>query len=151
VSNLEINSKQLFSEIKQLIEESRSTVAQTVNSALTTTYWNIGKKINDEILQNERAAYGKQIVASLSRQLSLEFGKSFTEKNLRRMIQFNEAFSDFEIVASLMRQLSWTHFTLLIPIKTDLEREFYSQMCRIENWSVRTLRKKIDKNKNINE
>lgn len=64
--------------------------------------------------------------------------------NLRRMIQFSEVFPDEEIVASLMRQLSWTHFTVLIPIKNDIQRDFYSQMCRIENWSVRTLRKKID-------
>jgi len=144
VTNLEINSKQLFSEIKKLIEESRSVVAQTINSTLTATYWNIGKKINDEILQNERAEYGKQIVASLSRQLSMEFGKGWSEKQLRHCLYFVETFPEFEIVSTLWRQLSWSHFKEIIYLKTELEREFYSQMCRIENWSVRTLRKKID-------
>ncbi|NOX46301.1 MAG: DUF1016 domain-containing protein [Chlorobi bacterium] len=144
MTNLEINSKQLFSEIKKLIEESRSVVAQTINSTLTATYWNIGKKINDEILQNERAEYGKQIVASLSRQLSMEFGKGWSEKQLRHCLYFVETFPEFEIVSTLWRQLSWSHFKEIIYLKTELEREFYSQMCRIENWSVRTLRKKID-------
>ncbi|GBE26452.1 hypothetical protein BMS3Bbin03_00365 [bacterium BMS3Bbin03] len=141
--NLEKNSA-LYSDIKQMIEDARSAVAQTVNAGLTMLYWNIGKRINDEILKNKRAGYGKQIVATLSRQLENEYGKGFSAKNIRRMIQFYEVFPDFEIVASLMRQLSWTHFILFIPIKNDIEREFYAQMCRIEKWSVRDLRKKID-------
>ncbi len=73
-----------------------------------------------------------------------EYGNGFSAKNIRRMMQFNEQFPDFKIVVSLMRQLSWTHFLALIPLKTDLERDFYAQMCRVEKWSVRTLRKKID-------
>ena len=141
--NLEKNSA-LYSDIKQMIEDARSAVAQTVNAGLTMLYWNIGKRINDEILKNKRAGYGKQIVATLSRQLENEYGKGFSAKNIRRMIQFYEVFPDFEIVASLMRQLSWTHFILFIPIKNDIEREFYAQMCRIKKWSVRDLRKKID-------
>ncbi len=138
-----LNTK-LFLDIRQLIEDSRNAVAQTVNAGLTAMYWNIGKRINDDVLENKRAEYGKQIVSTLSRQLIQEYGKSFTEKNIRRMMQFNTVFQDFEIVASLMRQLSWTHFTLLFPIKDNLKLEFYTQMCRIEKWSVRTLRKKID-------
>ena len=59
------------------------------------------------------------------------------------MIQFHECFPDLEIVATLSRHLSWSHFMEIIPLKTDLERDFYAQMCRIEKWSVRTLRKKI--------
>ncbi len=141
VNNLDTK---LFSDIRQLIEDSRNAVAQTVNAGLTAMYWNIGKRINDNILENKRAEYGKQVVSTLSKQLIQEYGKSFTEKNIRRMMQFNAVFQDFEIVASLMRQLSWTHFTLLFPIKDNLKLEFYTQMCRIEKWSVRTLRKKID-------
>ena len=137
-------NKDLFSEIKQLIEESRQVVAQTVNSVLTATYWNIGKKINDEILKNKRAEYGKQIVASLSRQLTQEYGSGWSVKQLRHCLYFVETFPDFEIVSTLWRQLSWSHFKEIIYLKTELERDFYSQMCRIENWSVRTLRKKID-------
>ena len=134
----------LYSDIKQLIEGAHSAVAQTVNAGLTMLYWNIGKRINDEILQNKRADYGKQIVVSLAQQLTSEYGNSFTEKNLRRIMQFNYVFPDFQIVATLWRQLSWSHFKILIPLKIDLERDFYAQMCRIEKWSVRELRQKID-------
>ena len=137
-------NKKLFSEIKQVIEKSRQSVAQAVNVGLTAMYWNIGKRINDDILENKRAEYGKQIVVTLSQQLTEEYGNGFSAKSIRRMMQFNELFPDFPIVASVMRQLSWTHFTIIIPLKTGIERDFYTQMCRIEKWSVRTLRKKID-------
>ncbi|MBV6439441.1 MAG: putative nuclease YhcG [Saprospiraceae bacterium] len=106
-------------------------------------YWNIGKRINEEVLKQERAEYGKAIVATLSQQLTEEYGKGYTEKSLRRMIQFHECFPDLKIVATASRQLSWSHFVEIIPLKTDLERDFYTQMCRIERWNVRTLRKKI--------
>jgi len=139
-----INNTKLLTDIKNLIDNARSAVAQTVNAGLTMLYWNIGKRINDEILKNKRADYGKQIISTLARQLVNEYGNSFTEKNLRRIVQFHQIFPDFQIVVSLIRQLSWTHFIALIPIKNGLKRDFYAQMCRIEKWSVRELRKKID-------
>ncbi|MCO6478058.1 MAG: hypothetical protein J5I94_15615 [Phaeodactylibacter sp.] len=137
------NQGQLFSDIRQMIEEARTAVSQTVNVGLTLMYWNIGKRITQEVLDNQRAEYGAAIVSMLSRQLTEEYGKGYTEKSLRRMIQFHECFPDLEIVATLSRQLSWSHFIEIIPLKTELERDFYAQMCRIEKWSVRTLRKKI--------
>ncbi|MCG3165046.1 MAG: putative nuclease YhcG [Bacteroidia bacterium] len=140
-----INSEeQLLKDVAGLIEESKQYVAQAVNATLSLMYWKIGKRINDEILQNKRAEYGKQIVVSVIRQLENRYGKGFEEKNIRRMMQFAEVFSDEQIVVSLMRQLSWTHFIALIPLKQPLQREFYGEMCRIEKWSVRTLREKID-------
>ncbi len=136
--------KLLFSEISSLIEESRQYVAHTVNTTLTLLYWKIGKRINTEVLQNKRAEYGKQIVALLSRQLMDNYGKGFAEKSIRRMMQFAQVFPDEQIVASAMRQLSWSHFMELIPLKQPLQREFYAEMCRIEKWSVKILRSKID-------
>jgi len=141
--NAELN-KNLFPEIRKIIEEGKQQVAQAINVGLTATYWHIGKRINDEVLNNKRAGYGKQIVQSLSAKLVQEYGKGFSAKNLRHMMKFAEVFPDFQIVSSLIRQLSWTHFIIIIYLPTDLEREFYAQMCRIENWSVRTLRKKIN-------
>jgi len=134
----------LYLDIKELIEETRFNVAQTVNIGITVMYWNIGQKINDNILKNKRAEYGKQIIETVSKQLVEEFGGNFSEKNLRRMVQFNDVFPDFNNVVSLIRQLSWTHFIVLIPIKDELKREFYAQMCCVEKWSVRALRKKVD-------
>lgn len=134
----------LFKDIRNLIEESKKFVALTVNASTTMLFWKIGIRINNEILTNKRAVYGKQIVVTLSRQLVLEYGKSFEEKNLRRMIQFASVFPDNEIISTLSRYLSWSHFITLMPLKHPLQREFYIQMCKIEKWSVRKLRERID-------
>jgi predicted nuclease of restriction endonuclease-like (RecB) superfamily len=133
----------LFDEIRSLIEQTRSRVAQTVNSALVLMNWHIGKRISDEVLKNKRAEYGKEIVVTLSQQLTAEYGKGFTNTNLVRMRQFAELFPDIEIVASMTQQLTWTHIVEILPIKDQLSRDFYAEMCRIERWNVRTLRKKI--------
>lgn len=136
--------KQLVNDIVLLIQESKSHIPQTVNSALTLLYWRIGKRINEEVLGNKRADYGKQVISILASQLVLEYGNGFSEKSIRRMIQFAEVFPDERIVVSAIRQLSWTHFIALIPLKDSLQREFYLELCKIEGWNVKTLRKKID-------
>ena len=133
----------LLHDLRHLIEETRSTVATTVNAALTMLYWRVGKRINANILHGERADYGQEIVATLSQQLSREFGSGFNYSALTRMIKFAEVFPDEQIVVTLLRQLSWSHFLSLIPLKDQLQREFYAEMCRIECWSVRTLRTKV--------
>lgn len=107
-------------------------------------YWHIGDRIRREVLHKERAEYGKSIVTSLSQQLMLEYGNGFNNTNLHRMVKFSEIFPDKQIVASLTQQLSWTHFVMLIPIQDNLKWDFYAELCRIEKWNVRTLRKKID-------
>lgn len=134
----------LLNDIVSLIEKGKNQLAFAANASMTSTYWNIGKRINDEILDNQRAEYGKQIVVSVARQLTVQYGRSFEVKNLRRMMQFANVFNDEQIVVSLIRQLTWTHFIALIPIKDAIQRDFYTQMCRIESWNVKTLRKKID-------
>ena len=121
----------------------RQGVAVTVNAALTMLYWRIGKRINEEILKGGRAEYGKEIVVSLARQLEADYGRGFSEKSLRHMLRFAEAFPDDRIVSALMRQLSWTHFLSIIYLQDSLQRDFYAEMCRIERWSTRTLQKRI--------
>lgn len=106
-------------------------------------YWRIGKRINEEILNGDRAEYGAQIVSAVGRQLELEFGRGFSEKSLRHMIRFSEVFPDEPIVSALRRQLSWTHFKAIIYLDDSLKRDFYAEMCRMEGWSTRTLEKKI--------
>jgi len=135
---------ELLTDIHSWILEAKTRALSTVNATQTLLYWQIGQRIHQELLQGERAPYGRQIVNRLAKHLEKDFGNGFSEKNLRRMMQFSESFPDQQIVASLVRQLSWTHFTLLIPLKTDIEREFYAQMCRMEGWSVRQLRRKIN-------
>lgn len=138
------NNFLLLEDIRHMIEETRSAVATAVNAGLTMLYWNIGKRIHEEILKGQRAEYGQEIVVSLGQELVVEYGNGFSEKNLRRMIQFAEVFSEEKIVVTLLRQLSWSHFLTLVPLKDPLQREFYAEMCRVERWSVRTLRKQID-------
>lgn len=135
---------QLGSELKQLIEQSRQNTAITVNAEITLLYWRVGKRINEEILNNERAEYGKQIIVSLAQQLTLEYGKGWGEKQLRQCMQFASVFPDEQIVYALRRQLSWTHIRSLIYMDEPLKREFYIEMCKMEKWSTRTLENRID-------
>jgi predicted nuclease of restriction endonuclease-like (RecB) superfamily len=136
-------SRGLLRDVRNLILGARSQVAQSANASLTLLYWKIGIRVRRETLHGKRASYGERIVAAVATRLEGEFGRGFGEKNLRRMIQFAEQFPEEGIVAALLRQLGWTHFTLLLPIKSSLRREFYAEMCRIERWNTRTLQKKI--------
>lgn len=111
---------------------------------MTLIFWNIGYKINTHILDNQRAAYGKQIVSTLSTQLVEKFGKSFVERNLRRMMQFADLFPDFQLVVPLSFRLSWSHFLELILLKNEDARLFYSQKIVDENWNVRETRLQIE-------
>ena len=138
-----LDHEPLLTDIQHLIDKSRQKIALAVNAELTMLYWRIGYRINVEILKDSRAEYGQFIIENLSRSLTTEYGRSFEAKNLRRMIQFAETFSDEKIVAALRRQLSWTHFKSLIPLKDPLKRDFYAEMCRIEHWTTRTLDKQI--------
>jgi hypothetical protein len=107
-------SESLFQDLRSLIIEARQDVARQVNSALVLLYWRVGLRIRKDILKEKRADYGEQIVATLSQQLTEEFGEGFAEKNLRRMVQFAEAFPDEQIVVTLSRQLGWSYLEITI-------------------------------------
>jgi predicted nuclease of restriction endonuclease-like (RecB) superfamily len=136
--------ERLVAELRQLISDARRQTATVVNAALTLLYWRVGDRIRRNVLGNERAEYGRQILATLSQELVAEFGRGFDATNLTRMMKFAEAFPNEEIVATLAQQLSWSHFRELLPLTRPLQREFYAEMCRMEGWSVRTLRGRID-------
>ena len=137
--------QKILEEIISIVEKSKNQLVVQANSALTLTFWHIGNRIKNEVLKNERAEYGKQIVVTLSRDLEKRFGRTFNEKNLRRMIQFAQEFPDIEIVVTLSRQLSWSHFLVLLPLKTEKERMFYGKLAAENNFGVRELRKRISK------
>ncbi len=103
-----------------MIDSARQKVAVTVNSELTILYWNIGKQINEDILKNNRAGYGKYIIAELIKNLLEVYGSGFSKKNLHLFVKFNELYPDIQIVYSLSTQLSWTHFRNLIPVSEYL-------------------------------
>lgn len=133
----------LGTEIRELIQSARQQVAQVVNAGLTLLHWQIGNRIRREILRGERAEYGAEVVAALSKQLQAEFGRGFGQRNLFSMIRFAEVFPDPEIVQSMIAQLGWTHFLHIIALDDPLKRDFYAEMCRVERWSTRTLAAKI--------
>ena len=139
-----VKTDTVFKDIKTLIEQTKQNVVIQVNSALTMLYWNIGKYINDEILENSRADYGKEVISSLSKQLTKEYGKGYTKRNLENMIKFAQVFNDIKIVHSLSAKLTWTHFKQIIYIDEKLKREFYMGMIKLDNWSTRTLKDRID-------
>lgn len=134
----------LLQDIKDLIMEARTTVAVAVNASLTMLYWRIGNRIQQEILKDKRAEYGKKILATLSQELNAEFGRGFSYSALTRMVRFSQVFSQEENIATLSQQLSWSHIKEIIPLKDPLQVEFYTQTCRLDRWSVRTLRSKIN-------
>ena len=139
----EIKSTELVFSIKELIEQSKQQVAVTVNATMSMLYWQIGKRINEEVLQEQRAEYGKRIVANLSTQLTAEYGEGWGEKQLRHCIRFASVFIDEPIIYTLCRQLSWSHLRLVMFIDDPLKREFYIEICKLEKWSVRTFRERI--------
>ncbi|MGA8514293.1 MAG: PDDEXK nuclease domain-containing protein, partial [Burkholderiaceae bacterium] len=138
-----VASNHLLTELRSLIEQARQHVALTANSTLTLLYWKLGDRIRREVLHQGRAEYGTQILATLSQELVQDYGKGFNPSALTRMVKFSEAFPDESIVATLSQQLSWSHFVELLPLDKPLQRDFYAEMCRIERWSVRTLRERI--------
>lgn len=137
--------RDLLDDLVALIEKTKTQVVSYANSSLTMLFWHVGKRILTHNLQNKRAEYGKQIVVTVSRELVAKFGKNYEEKNLRRMIQFVEKYSDVENVVTLSRHLSWSHFLALIPIKEQHARDFYGKLAFESSFGVRELRKKIEK------
>lgn len=140
----ELSTSQVIADaVKQLINQSRQQVATAVNAEITRLYWQVGRRINEDVLNHNRAEYGKEIVATLSRQLTAEYGSGWSEKLLRHCMQFAVVFPDEEIVSALRRQLSWTHIRMIIYINDPLKRAFYVELCQLERWSSRQLQERI--------
>ena len=142
------DEQQLLSELVDIIDAGQKQVAINVNSGVVLMFWHIGSRVNNFVLNNQRAEYGKQIVVTLSRQLKEKYGNNFEEKNFRRMLQFADEFQDFENVVTLSRHLSWSHFLAIIPLKVSEKQQFYAIQAAQQSWGVRELRKQI-KNKSF--
>ena len=135
----------LLGDVKQLIVSAKQHTFQAVNAQMTLLYWQVGHTIASQVLGHERASYGQQVVDALAIELSQEFGKGWSRRNLFQMIKFSEVFSDVQIVQTLSAQLSWSHFNALVKIDDALKREFYLAMTLQERWSTRTLTERVDK------
>jgi len=141
IDNIKIDD--LYNRIVTLIESAKRNVAVTVNNEMTILYWNIGKYITANVLNNQKAEYGKAVIKKLSKKLVSEYGRGYGERNIFRMLKFYDYFPDFEILSTLSTKLSWSHFVELLQIPENLKRDFYATLCANEFWGVRTLRERI--------
>ncbi len=135
----------LLATLRSLIDSSKNRLAISVNQEMTLLYWNIGKTIQTEILKFGRPEYGEKIIEKIGHTLQTEYGKGFGARVIQRTIQFYKAFPSLEIASTLSTRLTWSHFVELLPIQDKQKRDFYAEMCRIDSWSVRTLREMIGK------
>ena len=138
------DAPKLLNSIIGLIDQTRHVVAKTVNQELTLLYWNIGKTINDDILKNDRADYGKKLIPTLSSALTDKYGVGFNKRNLQSFIKLNAVIEDITILHTVCAKLSWSHIRNIIYIENPIKREFYIQMAILERWSVRTLQERMD-------
>lgn len=125
--------KALLGDIRALIGAAHQRAASAVNAELTLLFWRIGQRIHTEVLAGQRAEYGEEILPSLAEQLVRDYGRSFADKNLRRMVQFAATYPQEPIVVTLSRHLSWSHFVALLPLKDPLQRDYYAQMASTEH------------------
>ena len=133
------NFDRVYDDINDMIKRKKRDVKNAVNNAMISLYWGIGKKLADEITGVNKPEYGKQVVIEISKRLSVDYGTGFNKSAISRMINFCQEFPDYEKVATLSQQLTWSHFIEILPIKDELKRDFYAAMCKNENWSVMEL------------
>ncbi|HHX8598184.1 TPA: PDDEXK nuclease domain-containing protein [Legionella pneumophila] len=137
-------SSALHQEIRNLIHQAREHVAREYNSTQVLLNWMIGKRIDEEFFDSQRATYGDKVLENIAKQLSLEYGRGYGKINLSRMLKFSRLFPSREIVSTLSKQLSWSHFVMVCAIDETLKRDFYTEMCRIQHWSVRDFKRQMD-------
>ncbi len=137
-NDLDLN---LFEEIKELITESKNRTYQYINSEMSWLYFNIGRLINERILTDNKEDYGKKKLEILSKQLTQEFGRGWSVKQLRSFSYFYRTFKDYEYLKEMITSLSWSVIREIMYIKEPLKREFFILMAQNNRWSVRELQK----------
>jgi len=131
-------------EIKTILSQARQKAYSAINSAMVEAYWNIGKRIVDEEQNGaDRAEYGKQIIETISIELTREFGKGFSKRTVWEIRQFYSCFPQYEIMRTLFAQLSWSHFQRVLKVSNEKARMYYLQEAAENTWSVRTLDRNI--------
>lgn len=136
--------EQLFSDVCSIIEGTRNRIATYLNTEVCMTNWYVGKRIKEDVLKNQRAEYGKQILKNLASRLSEKYGTGWGVGKLKHCVRSAYLFTEEEIGYAVRSQLTWTHLRSLMGVKDELARTFYMEMCRMEHWDTRTLDDKID-------
>lgn len=147
IKNNIIKQNSILTDIRNLLQSARANVLKQVNNIMVVTYFKIGKRIVEEEQKgNKRAGYGEKLIVELSKKLTKEFGKGFSERNLELMRKFYLMYSISQsvIAKSLDFKLSWTHYIKLMSIDDEQERKFYEIESEKNNWSVRELQRQFD-------
>jgi len=147
ISEIDIinQSVELFDRVSSLIDGVKRKLAISFQSELALLYCHVGCQINEFVLHNERAPYGKQIIKNLSKKLIEKYGSGWGDKHIRHCLRSAETFSEEQIVYALSRQLIWTHIRLLCYENETIKRVFYLEMCALHKWNTRTLEEQMDK------
>ncbi len=140
IMRTENSSEEIYSSIRSFVITAQNRVYTAINSAMVIAYWEIGEQIYKACGENDRAEYGKSLLKYLSDKLTTEFGKGFTERNLRAMRQFYSCFPNRH---TLCAELSWSHYRILMKIADKTARDFYTEECAKSAWSVRQLERQI--------
>lgn len=133
----------LYSDVRNMIAEARKRAYVAINTEAIMVNWRVGTRIRTDILKNQRAEYGKQIIAKLAFRLTEEFGRGWGVQTLQHCVRSAYTFSEEQISYAVRTQLSWTHLRSLMSVESDLARTFYLEMAAIEHWSTRELSDKI--------
>lgn len=136
-----VQSENAYPSIRSYVIDAQKHVYSAVNAAMVTAYWNIGKAVYEVCGENDRAAYGKQVLKYISERLTAEFGKGFSVQGLRNMRQFYLAFPDR---SKVREELSWSHYRLLMRVGDEDARMFYAEESVKAGWSVRQLQRQIN-------
>lgn len=134
----------LYDDVCHIIDGARNRIATYLNTEVCMTNWYVGKRIKEDVLYNQRAEYGKQVLKNLSARLTEKYGSGWGYDKLQHCVRAAYTFSEEEIVYATRTQLNWTHLRTLMSVKDPLERQFYAHMCSMERWDTRTLDEKID-------
>ncbi len=143
VSQDEIAEEALFGDVSGLVEQAQRRTSVAVNTQLVGLYWQIGKRVREDVLGGERAAYGQDVVKRLASRLSERYGRGYSWRNLFRMVKFGELYPSPEILPTLSAKLGWSHITEILQLADASERDFYATTAANESWSVRVLRERI--------
>ncbi len=144
VFGIKVAMSNLIADVKTIVENGLRSAYQGVNATTVYTYWKVGRRIVEEEQQGEkRAEYGSRLIATLAEELSVEYARGFSARDLRNYRQLYLCFNDLEIWYTRVPNLTWSHYRTLLSVTNDDARYWYVKEASREMWSVRTLARNV--------